>query len=332
MIRIPFADLKGEMERVLRARGFSADRAELSARLFAETSRDGVASHGINRFPRFIRQIAAGYVKVDAEPVRVAHRGGWEQWDGQLGPGNLNAWASTNRAMTLAREHGVALVSLRHTNHWMRAGTYGWRAAAQGCALVAWTNTTPNMPPWGTVTPKLGNPPLVIALPRGNGPIVLDMAVSQFSYGRMEVAELRGEQLPVPGGHDGSGRLTTDPGAILASKRPLPIGFWKGSALSLLLDMAAASLSGGLASFQIGQQPDEFGLSQLFFAVDVGSDRQAAIAGLLDGIVDDLHTAEPDADGKRARYPGEQVLRVRAENLAAGVPVDEQVWETVCAL
>ena len=171
-----------------------------------------MASHGLNRFPRFVRQIKAGVVRPDAEPVCAARFGPWEQWDGQLGPGNLNATAATDRAIALAKEHGLGLVALRNTNHWMRGGTYGWQAVGAGVAFIGWTNTTPNMPPWGTLTSKLGNTPVIIAIPRGDEPVVLDVAMSQFSYGKMETLQLRGEQLPMPGGYDEAGHLTTDPG------------------------------------------------------------------------------------------------------------------------
>ncbi len=63
---------RSELARVLEALGFSPARARQSATLFAETHRDGVASHGLNRFPRFVRQIKAGIVRPDAEPVCAA--------------------------------------------------------------------------------------------------------------------------------------------------------------------------------------------------------------------------------------------------------------------
>src|SRR6202165_5100698 len=133
----------------------------------------------------------------------------------------------------------------------MRGGSYGWQAADAGVIGVCWTNTMPNLPPWGASEPRLGNNPLVIAVPRAEGHIVLDMAMSQFSYGTLESFRMRGEQLPVTGGFDLDGKLSSDPGAIEASRRPLPIGYWKGSGLSLMLDMLAALLSGGQATHQI---------------------------------------------------------------------------------
>jgi len=333
MMRLSFDTVVAELMRVLLALGFSEARARRSAVLFAESQLDGVASHGLNRFPRFVRQVRAGVVNVHAEPELVAGYGGWEQWDGRLGPGNLNAVFATDRAIALAREHAIGLVAMRNTNHWMRGGTYGWRAALAGFAFLGWTNTTPNMPPWGTVTRKLGNNPLIVAVPRDHAPVVLDIAMSQFSYGKMERLALRGERLPMPGGYDADGRLTSDPAAILQTWRPLPTGYWKGAGLALVLDLLAAALSGGLTTRQIGGFDEEHALSQVFIAIDIsrpaGPD---AITSLVTAVIHDLHSAVPAPGGGAARYPGESVLRTREDNRRDGVPVDEQVWNEICGL
>ena len=330
MQRIAFVEAVTELTRVLVGLGFRQDRARRAATLFAEAHADGVASHGLNRFPRFVRQIRAGHVDPSAEAQRVGTFGPWEQWDGRLGPGMLNAEAATERAIALAREHGIGLVALRNTNHWMRGGTYGWHAARAGVAFIGWTNTTPNMPPWGTGTPRLGNNPLIVAVPRGEAPVVLDIAMSQFSYGKMEMLRLRGGELPMPGGYDAEGRLTTNPDAILKTQRPLPIGAWKGAGLALVLDLLAALLSSGATTQEIGGRPEEFGLSQVFLALDVArpSGRDASEA-LVTAVLEDLRTARPAADGEPARYPGEQVLRTRADNMARGLPVDDEVWKAI---
>ena len=137
----------------------------------------------------------------------------------------------------------------------MRGGTYGWQAADAGVIGICWTNTLANLPPWGASVPALGNNPLIIAVPRPAGHVVLDMAMSQFSYGALATYRRSGQLLPVDGGFDAEGHLTRDPAAIEASQRPLPIGYWKGSGLAMMLDMIAALLSGGLATHQIPTIP-----------------------------------------------------------------------------
>lgn len=331
MTRIPFDQLHAEMTRVLEKFGFSPERASLSARLFAEASRDGVSSHGLNRFPRFIEFIQKGYVKIDAEPIQKGKMGNMEQWDGQLGPGNLNAHACMNRAIKLAKESGMGLVALRQTNHWMRGGAYGWQAAEAGFIGICFTNTMPNMPAWGAKAPVLGNNPLIIALPRENGPIVLDTAMTQFSFGKIESYRRAGQQLPYAGGYDQDGNLTTDPAAIEESGRAIPFGFWKGSGLSLALDLVAAALSSGLGTTQIGRQAeDEYSLSQVFLALDpMALGNEDHYATLLDTTIGSIHLAEPAVPGQAVTYPGERTLHTRKENTKRGVPVDEAYWEQV---
>jgi 3-dehydro-L-gulonate 2-dehydrogenase len=332
-IRVSFDELKGRLRAVLLKAGFEEPRAELCAALFAETSLDGVYSHGLNRFPRFMDYVGKGYVDIRARPERVEAAGAWERWDGRLGPGNLNAHACMSRALDLAREGGMGCVALRNTNHWMRGGSYGIQAAEAGCVGICWTNTLPNLPSWGAKTCNVGNNPLVLAVPKESGHVLLDMAMSQFSYGKMELCEAKGEMLPVEGGFDGEGKLSKDPGAILESGRPLPIGYWKGSGLSLLLDLAAALLSGGSSVADIGKREAELGLSQVFIAFDLEKmPGRASVGRAVAEAVEAFHSASPDREGGRVYYPGERMMLTRAENLMKGIPVDETIWDEVGAM
>jgi len=318
-MRVSYQQLHDTLFRALAKTGLAPDRAALSARLIADASRDGVPSHGLNLFPRLLTMIRAGLVDVHARADCAARHGAIERWDGRRGPGNLNAYDAMAGAIALARAHGIGCVALANTNHWMRGGTYGWQAADAGFAGVCWTNTMPNLPPWGADTPRIGNNPLVIAVPRPEGHVVLDMAMSQFSYGALASYRLRGEQLPVPGGFDRDGELTRDPAAIEASRRPLPIGFWKGSGLALMLDMVAALLAGGRATHEIPRVPEqETGMSQVFLAFDLQSIAGADEATrIVDAILADL----------QVRYPGERALETRRQYLDEGIPVEPSAWQ-----
>jgi 3-dehydro-L-gulonate 2-dehydrogenase len=334
MLRVPFEDLHSVLEQAMLRLGIAPDRAQLCARLFAETTRDGVYSHGLNRFPRFRAMVENGSIDVDATPILTAAFGAIERWNGNRGVGNLNAYASMERAMHLARKNGVGTVALANTNHWMRGGAFGWQAADAGMFAVCWSNTLANLPAWGAKTPTLGNTPLVIAVPCANGQhVVLDIAMSQFSYGALASYSKRGQPLPVPGGYDSAGHLTEDAAAIEASKRALPIGYWKGSGLSLVLDMIAAMLSGGLATNQLEVDPlREVGQSQIFLAIDPSNlSTTEELSRIANGILEHLRHATPVDPGKPIRYPGEQTLRVREENMRLGVPVDPDIWRELTA-
>ncbi|HEY1580777.1 MAG TPA: 3-dehydro-L-gulonate 2-dehydrogenase [Terracidiphilus sp.] len=334
MLRVRFEEVMNRLGAVLRSLDFSEQGALECARLFAETTCDGVYSHGVNRFARFVAMVRNGSVDPAAQPCVVSRFGAMERWDGQRGPGNLNAYAAMAQSIAVSREHGIGCVAMANTNHWMRGGTYGWQAANSGVIGICWTNTMPNVPPWGAVEPAIGNNPLVIAVPRAKGHVVLDMAMSQFSYGALESFRRRGELLPVDGGFDSKGTLTRDPGAIEQSQRLLPIGFWKGSGLALMLDLIAAMTSLGNATHQIANDSlRETGLSQMFVAIDP---RTLGDSGQLDQIADEvvatLHRSRPSDEVQPVRYPGERTLRLREENRRLGLPVDEAVWNEICAL
>jgi 3-dehydro-L-gulonate 2-dehydrogenase len=272
--------------------------------------------------------IRRNVVHIDAQPSLEKANCALEQWNGNQGPGNLNAQFCMARAIHIAQQHGIGCVALANTNHWMRGGSYGWQAANAGVIGICWTNTLPNLPPWGSDEPRLGNNPLVIAVPREQGHVVLDMAMSQFSYGALETYRLKGERLPVIGGFDTKGELTREPAAIEASGRPLPIGFWKGSGLALLLDLVAVALSGGMGVHQIPKDSlQETGLSQVFLALQLPeSDR----GRLIDQIVEFTCGARIVGDG--VRYPGERTLEIRRRNLAEGISIDPNVWQEVQAM
>lgn len=329
-MRIPFQQLKAEFKRILLQLNFTADRAEACAQIFAENSRDGVYTHGLNRFPSFVQYIKQGLVNPDAVPELVDAMGAIERWEGNLAPGVLNAKFCMDRAIELAKENGIGCVAIRNTNHWMRGGTYGLQAAEAGYIGICFTNTIANLPPWGGIDPRLGNNPLIIAVPRKDGPVLLDMAVTQYSYGKMKQYQTAGEALPLPGGYDSEGNLTTDPGAILQSQRALPVGFWKGAGLSLMLDLLATILSKGRSTEKITELKEEYGVSQVFICIRQDNDEQTA--RLIAEIIAYAKTSRAEDEGKPVRFPGEGTLQTRERNLREGIPVDEEIWQQVLAM
>ena len=330
MMKVSFEELQNEFHRVLCSRGIDNDIAGLSARLFAENSRDGVYSHGLNRFPVIVELIDRGHIQANTRPERVLSLGAFERWNGNLGLGNVTATRSMERAIELSEQFGIGCVSVQHTNHWLRGGTYGWQAAEAGCIGICWTNAIVTMQAWGGKEHRLGNNPLVLAVPRSEGHVVMDTAMSQFSFGQIQNYRLRGEQLPYDGGYDAQGRLTKDPAAIEATMNALPIGYWKGSGLSILLDLMAATSADGKSSKHYREQGAEFGVSQVFIALDLKritdpEQTEKIIAETLDYI----HSATPSEPGGRVTYPGERTLETRLKNLQEGIPVEESIWNRV---
>ena len=333
ILKVPADEMQELFTRILLKYGFTNLRALECASIFTDSSLDGIYTHGVNRFPRFIQYVKEGYVDPNATQSLENKFGGIQQWNGNLGPGITNAIHATGQAMKIAKEHGIGCVALRNTNHWMRGGTYGWHAAKAGFIFIGWTNTIANMPAWGARDAKLGNNPLVVGLPFKDEAIVLDMAMSQYSYGALELTAMKNETLSVYGGFDKNGKLSRDPKEILESESPLPIGYWKGAGLSLLLDLLATILSGGLATWEISKKEVEFGLSQVFIAIDVTMlKNQSSIKTVIESILFDYHQSVPNDELHQIIYPGERVLKTRKNNLANGIPVLKKVWDQITVL
>lgn len=333
-MRIKYEKLENKFKEILESRGFSEDNAKAAAGVFAKNSLDGIYSHGVNRFPRVISYLDKGEIDPSAIATVELKMGAFERWNGHRGFGPLNATLAMDRACELAKENGIGIVALGNNNHWMRGGSYGWQAADKGCIGICWSNTMPNMPAWGGKDRKIGNNPFIMAVPRSNGAhVVVDCAVSQFSYGKIEEARLKGQQLPVPGGYDTEGNLTTDPAEIEKTWRVLPMGYWKGSGISILLDVVATVLTNANSVADIGTFGDEVGLTQIMIAIDPSKANTVEVTdSIVERIIDDIKSSEPVKEGGEVFYPGEMELRTRRDNYENGIPVIDEVWEKINSL
>jgi len=331
-MRVSFEKMKSTIKKAFVLAGMKDDKAELCAKIHTESSCDGVYSHGLNRVERFAEYLRAGLVNPDAEPILNKNLGAMEIYNGNMGPGIPNSLFSMNRAIQLTEKNGLGLVAINNTTHWMRGGSYGWFAAEKGYIGLCWTNTESCMPPWGATSCAIGNNPFIIAIPRKEGHIVLDMAMSQYSYGKLQVTRLKNQKLPYPGGFDHNGNLTDDPGLIEETRRILPIGYWKGSGFSIMLDLLAALLSGGLSTAGIDKlnRGSCGSCSQVFIAIDpLKINKQELIDKILKDSIEQLKSSVPVKENGEIFYPGEQSLKKRNENMKLGIPVDESIWERV---
>ncbi len=333
-MKVRYEEMVYEFERVLMKYGFNKKDAKESAIIFAQNSLSGIFSHGLNRFPRVIEYLKKGEINPSVTIERTMKNGAIERWDGHRGFGPLNAKKAMDRAVDLAKEYGVGLVALGNNNHWMRGGSYGWQAANSGCIGICWSNTMPNMPAWGGKDKKIGNNPFVMAIPGKNGAhVVIDCAMSQFSYGKLEECRLKGIPLPVPGGYDVNGELTTNPEEIEKTWRILPMGYWKGSGISIALDLIATILTNGNSVKTIGSFGDEVGLSQIMIAIDPKKmNTEEMTAKIVEEIINDVKMSIPNEEDGTVYYPGERELKNRIEFSKNGIPVIEEKWEKILAM
>lgn len=331
MATVQYTEMLQEFTRILQSRGFSEEDAKTAAAVFADNSLDGVYSHGYIRFPRMVAYLDQGVIDPAAVATCELSFGAMERWDGHRGFGPLNARKAMDRACELAKEYGIGLVALGNNNHWLRGGSYGWQAANQGCIGICWSNTTPNMPAWGGKERKIGNNPIIFAVPQSNGEhVVVDCALSQFSFGKLQEASLAGKQMPLPCGYDDNDELTNDPAPVMANLRLAPMGYWKGSGISMLLDLIATVMTNANSVQKVGTFEAEVGLSQVMIAMDPGKfNSQAETDEIVKALIADVKSSTPLKGGPAVRYPGERDIHARKENAANGIPVNDEIWAEI---
>ncbi|HIU16139.1 MAG TPA: Ldh family oxidoreductase [Candidatus Ventricola intestinavium] len=333
MLYIPYEEAVEAMKRGL-MRYLPEDDALHFAQIFAGNSLDGVHSHGLNRYPRYLADMESGLCNPRVTKAeRVSGFGGLEVWDANFGVGPLIAEQMAGRAVCLAQEHGIACVALRNNSHWLRAGRYGLMMADAGMMGICFTNTCMNLTAWGAMEPSTGNNPITLAIPRSRGSLVMDMAVSQYAYGKLELMAQEGKMLDTPCGYDKDGRETRDPAKIIESGLMMPMAMWKGSALSIMLDLMASSLSLGRTSLMIGKPADgEKGMSQVFIALHPRAvvDMEAVEKQMEESLAF-LHGLKTREGMRGVHAPGEGLAATRERGLRDGLPVAEQTWEKILA-
>ena len=331
MIYVQYEEAVKRMARGLE-RFLNAQDAKRFAEIFAGNSLDGVYSHGMNRYPRYLSDMESGLCDAKVtQAERVSGLGGLEVWDAHFGVGPLIAQQMAERAIELAGTHGIACVALRNNSHWLRAGRYGLMMADAGMMGLCMTNTCMNLVAYGAKEPSTGNNPITIAIPRRAGSLVMDMAVSQYAFGKLEIMAQEGGMLDTPCGYDTDGNLTNDPQKIVESGLMTPMALWKGSALSIMIDLMVSMLSLGRTSLEIGTPADgEKGMSQMFVCMNPAAviDMDKAEAQM-EKTIAFLNGLEPKDGVHGVHAPGENLERTRARNRERGIPVTEDTWQKI---
>ena len=288
---------------------------------------------GLEKLFRYHRRVKNGGIIADAPMTWLRDSPAYALLDAAKGFGYVAANRAMSRAVEKAKRSGIAMVGVRHSNHFGIAGYHAMTAAKAGLIGWSFTNAKAEMAPWGSARPVLGTNPWGIAIPRGGDhAIVLDMALTMSGKGMMRWYELEGREMPDNWALTPDGETTTDPGAARDGPM-LPIGEYKGYGLSLVTDVLAGVMTGALFGMQVFQDDMNYDVGHMMVAID-----PAALLGKddyerrLERLVDEIKAA-PAIDPKRpVLLPGEVEFERMAEREADGVPVSRETVDQLRAL
>jgi LDH2 family malate/lactate/ureidoglycolate dehydrogenase len=333
---VAVAELERLCSAALAAAGASAEGADACARILAEAETMGIATHGAVRVPDYARRLRARGIDGRAEPRLEPRAPSLAVLDGRNALGPLVGSRALEAALAMGRDAGIAWIGCRASNHFGALAPYARAACDAGFVLVAGTNASSTMPPWGGAALRMGNNPLCIAAPAPDGThFILDMAMSVAARGKIRAAQKAG---PIPEGWaaDSRGRPTTDPAAALEGFL-LPFGAHKGSGLALAVDLLAGALSGARFLTDVvtwvGNDERPQGVGHFFLALDparlAGREAWNAAMARFRAVLLDTPAADPD---EPVRLPGARELERRARSLAEGVSLSLTLLDELRAL
>lgn len=204
----------------------------------------GVDTHGTNRNPSYMERIRQKVLNPSASPEVQQITPVVALVDGQNGFGFVAARAGMQRAVEMASEFVIGMVSAKHSNYFGMSAWIVKQALDAGMLSLVFTNSSPALPVWGGQSKLMGVSPIACGAPAGKErPFILDTAPSVAARVKIYKALRRGETIPDGWALDGEGKRTIDPAKALQGVM-LPMGGPKGSALSIMMDVFSGVLSG----------------------------------------------------------------------------------------
>lgn len=328
---LSFSDLTQLLRQIFLRHGTSVEVADILARNCATAQRDGAHSHGTFRIPGYLSTLASGWVDGKARPVVEDVASGYVAVDAAGGFAQPALAAARGLLVTKAREAGIAVLAIRNSHHFAALWPDVEPFAAEGLVALSVVNSMTCVVPHGGNKPLFGTNPIAFAAPcAGKDPLVFDMATSALAHGDVQIAARAGHSVPVGTGVDKHGQPTTDPAAILEGGALLPFGGHKGSALSMMVELLAAALTGGNFSFEFdwkqhpGAQTPWTG--QLIIVIDPSKSAGRDFAVRSRELVERMHEAG------QTRLSGDRRYRQRALSHTQGISMPVQELERLRAL
>jgi len=293
---------------VLKGLGAGPDEAPVVAESLVRAEMRGTDTHGLPYLKLLVERAEAGMVSLPTRVTTVMDDGATVLLDGGNGIGQFAGWTAMGVSIRKAREHGIGLTLVRHTNNLGFLAFYTLQAASQGFVGLTMGNANAAMPPWGGAEAFFGTNPISLAVPGSPAPVALDMSSSLVARGKIRRAQRLGEKIPLGWALDESGMPTEDPGAAL-KERWCPSGGPKGYGLALMVDVLAGMLSGAafgrdIKSFHQLTGPTEVGA--LTLAIDIQRfmplDR---FRGLMEGYAESIRRSRKAKGTARIYLPGE---------------------------
>ena len=325
--RVRAADLESFVTAVFAAAGTSAEDAATIAEVLVWANLRGIDSHGVLRVPGYVGRIESGEFNPRPDFAVLTELPAATVIDADRAFGPVGMSRGMDIAVAKAREAGIGVCVVRRVTHMAAIGWFALRAARQDMIGLVFGSSKPNMAFHGARARGVATSPIAIAVPgMEREPILLDMATSTGSMGRIMLARDSGTALEPGVALTEDGEPTTDADA---ARFLTPLGGAKGAGLSLMFECLTGVLVGNpLIAAALGPEGDRRHSQNGFaLAIDIAAFTEPArYRRDIDALVDALKALPPARGNDEVRVPGERGGRVMAERMETGVPLPAGTW------
>ena len=319
--------------KVLSHVGYGPDHAQAIAELLTTCQMDDCQSHGLFRLFMCAQTMQAGKINGHAQPRVAPSDNAIVRVDAQGGMSLLAFETGLPHLIDKTRTHGISAMAINRCFHFSALWPEVEALSAQGLAAMAMVPSHSWVAPAGGTRGSLGTNPLAFSWPRmGQDPFTFDFATSAFARGEIELYKRAGKPLPEGVAIDKDGNPTTDPQAALDGAM-LTFGGYKGSALSIMIELLAGPLIDDLTSLEsmefaqgTGGAPNHGDIIIAFDPDQFSGGRRQANDARAERLFADILD-------QGARLPSQRRFAARARNTARGyAEVSAQLHRDLLAL
>jgi LDH2 family malate/lactate/ureidoglycolate dehydrogenase len=332
----PAAKVEEFCAAVLTRAGLSPESSAVVTKSLMCAELRGIYSHGVVRLETYLQRVETGVMKLSAPITSEMDQGAVALLNANNTFGQVAGHKAMKLAIDKARQFGTGVVGVKNSNHFGVAAFFAGMASDADMVGCVFTHSSPAMAVFGTKTPLIGTNPVAIAIPAGRHlPIVLDMSTSVVARGKIRYAAMTGQSIPLGWARDPEGRPTED--AKLALKGSLePVGGAKGSGLSLIIDLLCGVLTNTILTGGVKTVTDMAGpamTGHFFSALDVSKFIDIDLfKANVDQVITNIKGLPPVNEGGKIFMPGEIELLAEQKRLAEGVPLDQEVLDSLNAV
>nr|WP_239113299.1 Ldh family oxidoreductase [Shimia biformata] len=318
MVQLALEEVRTLADRVLTGAGYSGDHARAISEMLYACQLDDCQSHGLFRLFMCRETMQAGKIDGHVLPELQPSQNAVVRVDAKGAMSLLAVETAMPVLIEKARRFGMAAMAVNNCYHFSALWPEVEQLSAAGLAGLSMVPSHAWVAPAGGTRGTLGTNPLAFSWPRrGKSPFTFDFATSAFARGEIELYLRAGKPLPDGVAVDADGKPTNDPQEALSGAM-LTFGGYKGSALSIMIELLAGPLIDDLTSKESLRFADGKGGAPYHGQILLAFDPAHLSCGRVEANDSRAERLFADILDQGARLPSQRRFEARKRNLARG--------------